>query len=99
MFIIEGKRGEAACYAVNIEDECVEQIRTMLDMPFAEGANTAIMPDAHFGIGCTIGTIMRVADAVVPNLVGVDIIGVMRAIYNFTMGFRQWQPLLIHRVH
>ena len=73
MFEIEGKHGKAACYAVNIEDECVEQIRTMLDMPFAEGANTAIMPDAHYGIGCTIGTTMKVIDAVVPNLVGVDI--------------------------
>ena len=73
MFTIEGTHGTAACYATSIEDECVEQIRTMLGMPFAEGANTAIMPDAHFGIGCTIGTTMRVADAVVPNLVGVDI--------------------------
>ena len=73
MFTIEGKHGTAACYAVNIEDECIEQIRTMLDMPFAEGANTAIMPDAHYGIGCTIGTTMKVTDAIVPNLVGVDI--------------------------
>ncbi len=73
MFTIEGKRGEATCYATNIEDECIEQIRTMLDMPFTENANTAIMPDAHFGIGCTIGTTMRVTDTVVPNLVGVDI--------------------------
>lgn len=73
MFTIEGTHGTAACYATNIEDECVEQIRTMLGMPFAESANTAIMPDAHFGIGCTIGTTMRVTDAVVPNLVGVDI--------------------------
>lgn len=73
MFEIEGRHGKAACYAVSIEDECVEQIRTMLDMPFAEGANTAIMPDAHYGVGCTIGTTMRVTDAVVPNLVGVDI--------------------------
>lgn len=73
VFTIEGKYGTAACYAVNIEDACIEQIRSMLDMPFAEGANTAIMPDAHFGLGCTIGTTMRVADAVVPNLVGVDI--------------------------
>ncbi len=45
MFTIEGQHGTAACYATNIEDECVEQIRTMLDMPFAEGANTAIMRD------------------------------------------------------
>ena len=73
MFTIKGTHGTAACYATNIEDACVEQIRTMLGMPFAEGANTAIMPDAHFGIGCTIGTTMRVTDAVVPNLVGVDI--------------------------
>ena len=73
MFTIKGKCGEATCYATNIEDDCVEQISTMLDMPFAKGANTAIMPDAHFGIGCTIGTTMKVTDAVVPNLVGVDI--------------------------
>lgn len=73
MFTIEGRRGTAACYATNIEDKCVEQVRAMLDMPFAEGANTAIMPDAHYGVGCTVGTTMRVRDAVVPNLVGVDI--------------------------
>ena len=73
MFTIEGKHGTAACYATNIEDEAVEQIRVMLDMPFAEGANTAIMPDAHFGKGCTIGTTMKVTDKAVPNLVGVDI--------------------------
>ncbi|MEE8721490.1 MAG: RtcB family protein [Eggerthellaceae bacterium] len=73
MFTIEGKHGTAACYATNIEDECVEQIRAMLDMPFAEDANTAIMPDAHYGRGCTIGTTMKVTDAVAPNLVGVDI--------------------------
>lgn len=73
MFTIEGKHGTAACYATNIEDVCIEQIQDMLDMPFAEGANTAIMPDAHFGLGCTIGTTMKVTDKVVPNLVGVDI--------------------------
>lgn len=72
-FDIEGKFGTATCYATNIEDECVEQIRTMLDMPFAQDANVAIMPDAHFGKGCTIGTTMKVTDKVVPNLVGVDI--------------------------
>lgn len=73
MFTIEGKCGTAACYATNIEDEAIEQIRTMLDMPFAKDANTAIMPDAHFGKGCTIGTTMKVTDKAVPNLVGVDI--------------------------
>lgn len=73
MFTIEGAHGTAACYATNIEKDAVGQIQAMLDMPFAENANTAIMPDAHFGKGCTIGTTMKVIDKVVPNLVGVDI--------------------------
>lgn len=71
MSTIEGKHGTAACYATNIEVESIDQVRTMLDMPFAEGADTAIMPDTHFGLGCTIGTTMKVTDKIVPNLVGV----------------------------
>jgi RNA-splicing ligase RtcB len=31
------------------------------------------MPDAHAGIGCTVGTTMTIKGKVVPNLVGVDI--------------------------
>jgi RNA-splicing ligase RtcB len=45
----------------------------MCSQPFAEGQRIAIMPDAHVGAGCTIGTTMTVTDKVVPNLVGVDI--------------------------
>ena len=73
MFTIEGKCGEAKCYATEIEDSCIEQIKTMLDMPFVKNANVAIMPDAHAGKGCTIGTTMKITDSIVPNLVGVDI--------------------------
>lgn len=73
MFEIQGKYGKAMCYATNIEQEAIEQIQNMLNMPFAKNANVAIMPDAHAGAGCTIGTTMKITDAVVPNLVGVDI--------------------------
>ena len=73
MFAIEGKYGEAKCNATEIEDSCIEQIKTMLDMPFVKNANVAIMPDAHAGKGCTIGATMKVTDSIVPNLVGVDI--------------------------
>ena len=73
MFTIEGKCGKAKCYATEIEEGCIEQIQTMLDMPFVKNANVAIMPDAHAGKGCTIGTTMKVTDSIVPNLVGVDI--------------------------
>jgi len=31
------------------------------------------MPDVHSGAGCTIGTTIKLNNAVTPNLVGVDI--------------------------
>jgi len=70
---IRGRCGVAIAYAKVIEDEAVEQIRRMCDYEFTEGASIRIMPDVHWGKGCTIGTTMTVRDKVVPNLVGVDI--------------------------
>ncbi|WP_407695394.1 RtcB family protein [Selenomonas massiliensis] len=70
---IRGRCGVAIAYAKVIEDEAVEQIRRMCDYEFTEGASIRIMPDVHWGKGCTIGTTMTVWDKVVPNLVGVDI--------------------------
>ena len=70
---IRGRCGTAIAYAKVIEDEAVAQIRRMCDYEFTEGASIRIMPDVHWGKGCTIGTTMTVRDKVVPNLVGVDI--------------------------
>ena len=70
---IRGRCGVAIAYAKVIEDEAVEQIRRMCDYEFTEGASIRVMPDVHWGKGCTIGTTMTVRDKVVPNLVGVDI--------------------------
>ena len=73
MFEIQGKINTAVCYATVIEDEAVAQIRRMCDHSFTAGSRIRIMPDAHAGKGCTIGTTMTVTDKAVPNLVGVDI--------------------------
>ena len=70
---IRGRCGVAIVYAKVIEEEAIEQIRRMCDYEFTEGASIRIMPDVHWGKGCTIGTTMTVRDKVVPNLVGVDI--------------------------
>ena len=70
---IRGRCGTAIAYAKVIEEEAIEQIRRMCDYEFTEGASIRIMPDVHWGKGCTIGTTMTVRDKVVPNLVGVDI--------------------------
>lgn len=73
MFEIMGKKNTAICYATVVEDEAIEQIRTMCSQEFTEGCRIRIMPDVHSGKGCTIGTTMTVKDKVVPNIVGVDI--------------------------
>ena len=73
MMEIAGKCGTAVCYATVIEDEAVAQIKRMCDYEFTRGSKIRIMPDAHAGKGCTIGTTMTVTDRVVPNIVGVDI--------------------------
>ena len=70
---ITGRVSTAICYAKVIEDEAIDQIRTMCDYPFTEGSRIRIMPDVHAGAGCTIGTTMTITDKAVPNIVGVDI--------------------------
>ena len=73
MLEIKGKVSTAVCYAKVIEDEAIEQIRTMCDQEFTRGSRIRIMPDVHAGYGCTIGTTMTILDKAVPNVVGVDI--------------------------
>lgn len=73
MFEIKGKLNSAICYAKNVEEAAIEQIRRMCDYELTEGSKIRIMPDVHAGKGCTIGTTMTVEDKVCPNIVGVDI--------------------------
>lgn len=71
--IIEGRCNTANVYTEAVEETALAQISALCDQEFAKGARIRIMPDVHAGAGCTIGTTMTIKDAVVPNLVGVDI--------------------------
>lgn len=73
MFEIIGKYATAVCYASVIEESAIGQIQQMCSQEFAKGSRVCIMPDAHSGKGCTVGTTMTITDKIVPNLVGVDI--------------------------
>lgn len=73
MFEIKGKVNTAVCYATVAEGSAIEQIRRMCDYDLTAGSRVRIMPDVHYGKGCTIGTTMTVTDKVCPNIVGVDI--------------------------
>ncbi|WP_443862875.1 RtcB family protein [Fusobacterium ulcerans] len=70
---ITGKYNTAKVFTNVIENEAVEQIKTLCNQKFITGSKIRIMPDVHSGAGCTIGTTMTITDKVIPNLVGVDI--------------------------
>ncbi len=60
-------------YAKTFEDEAYNQVQKMANYEPYINSKIRIMPDAHAGKGCVIGTTMTLTDSVTPNLVGVDI--------------------------
>lgn len=57
--------------SVEIDEQTEGQISRVSRLPFVR--HVAVMPDAHFGMGATIGTVIGTVGAVVPAAVGVDI--------------------------
>ena len=60
-------------FCEGIDGSALEQIYSLAKFEAYKDSKIRIMPDAHAGIGCTIGTTMTLTDRVTPNLVGVDI--------------------------
>ena len=73
MVELKGKFNTAKVFTDTAEQSAVTQIEHLLNQEFMAGSKIRIMPDAHMGMGCTIGTTMTIIDKIVPNLVGVDI--------------------------
>ena len=74
MKIIENNKGiETQIFAETFEDEAFEQIKKLINFEAYEYTKIRIMPDAHAGKGCTVGTTIVITDKITPNLVGVDI--------------------------
>lgn len=73
MEVFKGDFGSAVAYTNGLDACTAGQITGLCDQPFSEGLKIRIMPDAHAGAGCVIGTTMNIRDKIVPNLVGVDI--------------------------
>ncbi|MCH7542334.1 MAG: RtcB family protein [Proteobacteria bacterium] len=57
---------------VQVEDVAAEQLRNMANMPFIH-KHVAVMPDVHWGMGATIGSVIPTKGAIIPAAVGVDI--------------------------
>jgi len=59
-------------HAKDLDSKADEQVHIIVNNPALHGL-IAIMPDAHAGAGCVIGFTGRFRNAVIPNIVGVDI--------------------------
>ena len=59
-------------WASDIEPETIRQAEKTARLPIVEG-HVALMPDAHVGIGATVGSVIPTKGAVIPSAVGVDI--------------------------
>lgn len=59
-------------FASLVDDNTIEQAKQTAAMPFVH-PHVALMPDAHFGKGSAVGTVIPTIDAVIPAAVGVDI--------------------------
>jgi len=57
---------------VEVEDEARQQIANVASLPVV-GPHVAIMPDVHWGIGATVGSVIPTRGAIIPAAVGVDI--------------------------
>lgn len=59
-------------WAPDLEPQAQEQALLTAQLPFIHG-HVALMPDAHWGMGATIGSVIPTLGAIVPAAVGVDI--------------------------
>src|SRR5437660_8443295 len=59
-------------WASDIEADTIRQAEKTARLPIVEG-HVALMPDAHVGIGATVGSVIPTNGAVIPSAVGVDI--------------------------
>ena len=57
---------------VEIDAKPMDQLRNVATLPFIF-RHVAAMPDAHWGMGSTVGSVIPTKDAIIPAAVGVDI--------------------------
>ena len=75
MQVFQGTRGgliKAWIDGVAVEDQARRQLDNIAAMPFIH-KHVAIMPDVHWGMGATIGSVIPTKGAIIPAAVGVDL--------------------------
>src|SRR5512141_2156454 len=68
----EGVPIKAWTRGVGVEDAARQQLENVARLPVVFH-HVAVMPDVHFGIGATVGSVVPTEGAIIPAAVGVDI--------------------------
>jgi tRNA-splicing ligase RtcB len=69
---------------VPVEDVALQQVANVARLPFIFH-HVAVMPDVHWGLGATVGSVIATKGAIIPAAVGVDIgCGMIAARTNLT---------------
>nr|WP_222934459.1 RtcB family protein [Caulobacter sp. 17J80-11] len=55
-----------------MEGAALQQLRNVASLPFIH-SHVAVMPDVHWGMGATVGSVIPTVGAIIPAAVGVDI--------------------------
>jgi tRNA-splicing ligase RtcB len=66
------KTGNVLNWASDLDPKALDQAERSARLPFLAG-HLALMPDAHWGLGATVGSVIPTVGAIVPAAVGVDI--------------------------
>jgi tRNA-splicing ligase RtcB len=57
---------------VGVEEQALKQLKNVASLPIVFD-HVAVMPDVHYGIGATVGSVVPTKSAIIPAAVGVDI--------------------------
>lgn len=71
--VLTGTRAPVKLWAdpAKIEEGALRQLRNVAALPWTQ--QVAVMPDVHYGIGATVGSVIAMERAISPAAVGVDI--------------------------
>ena len=72
--IVEGRNAPIKTWSrgVPFDEKTIGQLQNLATLPFIYKW-VAAMPDAHWGMGSTVGSVIATKDAIIPAAVGVDI--------------------------
>lgn len=68
----EGRR-PIKIWTDTVEPSAMEQLENLSGLRFIDSNGVVAMPDVHFGIGATVGSVIATQGAIIPAAVGVDI--------------------------